>query len=268
MRLTGQLVYAWLGIYALFLWKDADLIWGPDSVLKPFGSKGSWIESQMYMLIYRPERFYCIFFPHLIASALAMTDRWWTFVPRTASWITGLMLYYGAIQAHNSGMLVILLLAFYLIPAHTHTTNPYRHVLNHFSMGAGMLQVMLCYLFSAIFKLNGMQWISGDALYYALQIDRFSHPWIMQPAISGQYLLLKIMTWGALLYQFAFPVLVLVLKRKRIWFLMVGVLMHVFIAIVMNLWDFGLAMIVCYALFLPDSIFKKIQPASNKVVEA
>jgi hypothetical protein len=76
------------------------------------------------------------------------------------------------------------------------------------------------------------------------------------------------MTWGALLYQFAFPVLVLVLKRKRIWFLMVGVLMHVFIAIVMNLWDFGLAMIVCYALFLPDSIFKKIQPASNKVVEA
>lgn len=257
LRLTGQLVYAWLGIYALFLWKDAELIWGPDSVLKPFAGKGSWIENQMYMLIYRPERFYFIFIPHLIACALAVTDKWWTFMPRTISWLTGLMLYYGAIQAHNSGMLVILLLAFYLIPAQTNTSNPYRHVLNHFSLYAGMTQVMLCYLFSAIFKLNGMQWLSGDALYYALQLDRFSHPWIMQPEISGQHLLLRVLTWGALAYQLTFPILVIVLKHKRVWFLMLGVLMHLFIAVVMNLWDFGLAICVCYALFLPEKMFKR-----------
>lgn len=252
LRSGVVLVYGWLAAYALLLWGESSYIWGPTAVLQRYGAPSTVIQNQIYGVLYFPGRFPWIYGLHIAAALSGMANLRWAAVPRAVAWLTGLMLYYAAIPAHNSGMLLILLLAFYLIPVYTRTESPYRHALNHTALWAVMLQVLLCYTFSAIYKFMGLQWISGDALYYALHIERFSQPWILESPAWAQSTLWNVLTWGALLYQVAFPVVVLAMPRKRLWFLLIGVAMHLFIATVMNLWDFGTAMIVCYAFFLPE----------------
>jgi hypothetical protein len=60
-----------------------------------------------------------------------------------------------------------------------------------------------------------------------------------------------ILNYGALLYQSIFPLLIWI-KRIKAPLLVVGCLFHLGIAVMLNLWDFGMAMIVGYTLFLDE----------------
>jgi hypothetical protein len=257
LTLFPALVFGWFLLNALLCWPFHEQLWGPESVLRRYGAPSTLIQNQIYGLIYHPGRFTWIFFPHVLASALGMTDRRWSFIPRTVAWITGLMLYYAAIPAFNSGMLIMLLLAFCCIPVHTGTHSPWRHALNHFARYAAVLQVMLCYAFSAYFKLNGSQWLSGDAVYYAVHLERFSTPWITG-WIGAHAGFARLLTYLVLGYQVLFPLLIFLRPRRVLIFLSVGLGMHLFIGAAMHLWDFALAMIICYALFLPENVSARI----------
>lgn len=96
----------------------------------------------------------------------------------------------------------------------------------------------------------GDQWVEGSAVYYALNIDRFggyamdwSQPWIC--------ILSMIITWLVLLFQTLFPVLIW-LKKWRIQTIVIGVLIHVGVGVFLHLWDFAMAMLVSYTLFVRD----------------
>lgn len=110
-----------------------------------------------------------------------------------------------------------------------------------------ILQVLLVYTVSALYKIQSPQWIDGSALSSVLQVDEYSLPWLKEVFSDGG-LLLKVLTWFVLLYQIVFPVLVFNRKLKN-YVLITGLLIHLGIALVVGLLNFSLVMACTYALF-------------------
>lgn len=267
LRVAGNLVYGWFLINALIFSGQTELVWGIDTVLARFGTTDRALDNFAYAMMYDLSLYPWVYVVHLLSALLSMTDTRWTFLARICTWLTGLLLFFSAIPAFNSGMLLMLLLAFYLIPVYTKALNPYRIVLNNAAFYASMLQVMLVYAFSVFFKLTGQQWIDGSALYYSLSIDRFSNSYFHSPAFLKHTWLLTFLTYLTLAYQLAFPILANI-KWGRIFFLCVGVAFHLFIGAVMHLWDFALAMIFSYAFFIEEKrwqwLFDKLSFSAQK----
>jgi hypothetical protein len=257
LRLFTVLVYSWFLINAVLVLPYIQMMWDRQNVFFRQGHSDTLIENFIYHLIYAPSVFRYVFAIHIISALLSMLEFRLVFVPRLATWITALMLYYSAAEAFNSGMMLMMMLAFYGSVILTNSDNPYRKALTNLAALACVIQIGLVYFAAAMYKLGGTQWPSGTALYYALHIDRFSSDlWLGSSAVRSA-MLMKILTWTALAYQLLFPVMLFV-KRGRNVFLMVGVVFHLFIGVVMHLWDFALTMIFSYSILIQDDLAGKI----------
>jgi hypothetical protein len=257
LRLFTVLVYSWFLINAVLVLPYIQMMWDRQNVFFRQGHSDTLIENFIYHLIYAPSVFRYVFGIHIVSALLSMLEFRLVFVPRLVTWITALMLYYSAAEAFNSGMMLMMMLAFYGSVILTNSDNPYRKALTNLAALACVIQIGLVYFAAAMYKLGGTQWPSGTALYYALHIDRFSSDlWLGSSALRSA-MLMKILTWTALAYQLLFPVMLFV-KRGRNVFLMVGVVFHLFIWVVMHLWDFALAMIFSYSILIQDDLAGKI----------
>lgn len=117
-------------------------------------------------------------------------------------------------------------------------------LLHNFSTIAIMVQLCLVYFLSALAKCNDMGWMSGTALETLSQIKHFN-------LYNGSGLgLFKLLTYIIVFYQLAFPVLVWIKKIKKP-FIIFGLLMHLYIAFVIGLPEFGFIMIIGYIFFWP-----------------
>jgi hypothetical protein len=70
------------------------------------------------------------------------------------------------------------------------------------------IQIALIYIFTVIFKLQGVTWRSGDALYMAMQLRMHTFPlaeWLLANASTS---VLRTMTYVALLVEAGFPIFV------------------------------------------------------------
>ena len=93
-------------------------------------------------------------------------------------------------------------------------------------------------------------------MFYAAHLDHF----VRKPVadfLSENRILSIVLTYSALAYQTAFPILVW-FKKLRLPLLLVGIGFHGFIAIGMTLPEFGLAMIAGYTLFIKEETALKI----------
>lgn len=246
MRWFVALVYGWFLINALLLWDSKELIWGAESVIQRYGAPNRLMNNIAYALMYDRGKFHLAFAFHLMGAFLGMWDKSWAFVPRSIAWFTGVLLFFAAIPAFNSGMLLMLLMAFFTIPYWSKRSSWWRIALSNASRSAAIVQLVMVYALSAFFKLSGDQWLHGSAVYYSLNIDRFSssglHQWM-----ANKYSLLVVLNYASLAYQILFPA-VLIMKRGRNAMLLVGLVFHLSIGWAMHLWDFALAMIFCYPL--------------------
>jgi len=131
--------------------------------------------------------------------------------------------------------------------------NLHREVKSPFSFAASAIvcQIVLIYLASALTK-YGSTWKNGTALYYVLNIDQFVYPLGAWFAARPMWLL-KALTWGVLVLEFAVVPLVLLpfgqpyLRRIAVVAL-TG--MQLGIWTLMNIGDFPLVMISLNALLL------------------
>jgi hypothetical protein len=123
-----------------------------------------------------------------------------------------------------------------------------RRVLHNLICVVLHLQIAFVYFLSALAKLYDNSWLSGTALNTISQIDYFS----MASAFRGKswQFLFTVMTWLVLVYQLAFPVLMWWPRIKK-GLLITGVIMHLYIALVMGLFQFGLVMIAAYVFLWP-----------------
>jgi hypothetical protein len=127
--------------------------------------------------------------------------------------------------------------------------NALRICLHNFAVIALIIQVCLVYFLSSLAKLNDHGWLSGEAIIRISQIKHFSVYSFLEynPGYNPVFIFLN---YIVLAYQLLFPLLIWVKKIKKP-LLILGILMHLYIALIMGLVEFGAIMILAYVLFWP-----------------
>jgi len=118
------------------------------------------------------------------------------------------------------------------------------------------LQLAVGYLLSFAAKMRGDTWRDGTALSLAFRIDdlqRFAVPdWVFR-----QTSLLGALTWGTLLFEATFLVLVWN-RRSRPWVLGIGVAIHLGIDVFLDVGFFSIAIWIAYLTFLFPEVADRI----------
>ncbi len=124
---------------------------------------------------------------------------------------------------------------------------PYRTEISILTLRLMQLQFSLVYLATTLFKLKGYDWVDGTAVYYTSRLVNFQR--VVLPFVFDFPTLVKFSTWSALFIEFAMGTLVWV-KELRIWVLLAGIVLHLFIEVSMSIGFFEWVMIAGYLLFL------------------
>lgn len=121
-----------------------------------------------------------------------------------------------------------------------------------------LVQAQVCwmYLHTALLKAEGTTWWNGSAVYYALSAD----PLVRFPELLDGVLLgwppfvygTAVLTWVTLAWEAGFVVLVL-WRPTRILALLIGLLLHLGIAVFLMIAPFSFATLACYLLFVDPS---------------
>lgn len=243
-------VYGWHVLSTLSLWPYFDMIWGNHSVFQRMGHVDGMINNVVYHLVYTKRWSALVFHAHWILSIASVFHFRGRIVVRALVWITGIMLYYSATGVFNSGMMMMNIMAFYLI--FYNDEKGAGRWSNKLMYTLCVAQVIIVYGVSAFYKIRGEQWLEGDILFFVLQTPHFISASIRDSALISWTNLLAALSYFALAYQLLFPLLLCIKRGRWIW-LGIGVVFHLIIALFMHLYDFGFAMIVCYALFVPHN---------------
>lgn len=115
------------------------------------------------------------------------------------------------------------------------------------------LQFSVVYLSTALFKLKGIDWVDGSAVYYTSRLLNFQR--VVLPIVFDYPSFVKAATWSALFIEFAMGTLVWV-KEFRVWVLAAGIILHLSIEISMSIGFFEWVMIAGYILFITPEDLK------------
>lgn len=110
------------------------------------------------------------------------------------------------------------------------------------------IQVAAVYFISGMTKLTQAEWANGTAMYYWLLSFGGTPHWAVR--LVSRTIFLVPMTWGPVALEVALA-LGLVLSRK-FWrpLLVLGIIFHLLIGFIFDLWSFAIAMIAALILFL------------------
>ncbi|MBT4880015.1 MAG: DUF393 domain-containing protein [Alphaproteobacteria bacterium] len=108
------------------------------------------------------------------------------------------------------------------------------------------LQMVICLFFAAIYKLDGSDWINGDALWYALNGNEFKR--LPLEWLASSYWIINILTYGTIFLQLGYTFLIWG-RRTRPFFLAEIVLVHIGIAVMLDLILFSAVMILGHLSF-------------------
>jgi len=120
--------------------------------------------------------------------------------------------------------------------------------LSIFSVLIAQIQLSLIYFLSGYDKLHSEVWRSGAAVFSILNLDFFQNPSFTVNLSSTACWLVG---WIVILFELGFAVLIWI-KSYRLPILIAGALFHICIIYFLGLLDFGILMILCYAVFLPS----------------
>lgn len=256
-RLFLRCVFLFLFIDYAFLWPIRGLIWGDASLLKPVQQPDEWMSNLVAILdherVWALPAYYFLLLSTLWCALGLRGDR----ILRPMVFMVSTLLYYAAMPVFNASLLLFHLFAFFSIGMDLRANTPTRRLISNVAFLACRIQLVLVYAVAAGYKWSGTMWADGSAVYYALMLDRYDGVG-MGEWLTGHWKLLALMSFAGLAYQTAFPLLIW-WKRLRIPLLLAAVGFHGFIAVVLNLPDFGLAMILAYTVFLPDGMAAKLR---------
>jgi hypothetical protein len=138
-----------------------------------------------------------------------------------------------------------------------------RSMLGSLAYRLAQMQVCIIYLYSGLEKVRGNSWWSGEAIWYVFansQLSRFD-----LSAIAHVPVAIVAMTYMTLFWEVYFPVLIWV-KGTRYWTIFFGVMLHIGIALLMNLTAFGILMISTYFLFFDDPLAHGVEQFVSKMI--
>jgi hypothetical protein len=124
-----------------------------------------------------------------------------------------------------------------------------------------MLQInfALVYMISLPYKIGqDVDWLTGDAFHWTVASDMWWIPGFL-PEISYAFggAIRKALTWGTLLVEGLFPILVCI-PRTKLWAIASVTSLHIGIAILVpNVTFFSLSMLCGFCLFLPPETIRQ-----------
>ena len=116
-------------------------------------------------------------------------------------------------------------------------------------------QIVMVYVGSALWKVQGPVWRDGTAVYFPLQTEAYS-PWndLLQPVFANS-LFISGATYTAIVVQLFFPVL-LIYRPTRMVALVIITGMHLGIGFLMGIMYFSLAMIAVDMMLVSDKTWR------------
>lgn len=119
------------------------------------------------------------------------------------------------------------------------------------------VQVAVVYATSGLFKLLGAAWRAGSAVHYTTTQNVYGRIFHVIALPAGLDWLFTLLTYTALFWELAFPLLVL-WRRTRMLALVAGVAIHLGIWATMEVGPFTWVMIASYAAFLDPSYVTRL----------
>ncbi len=119
-----------------------------------------------------------------------------------------------------------------------------------------LLQVVLVYGANAAFKLGHDAWIAGDALRYALALDRYTTP--LGEVVAGWPALAAALTWAWLGLVICSPLLIVLTGRRRAALAGAFAAVHLGMLPVMKLGIFPLVSLAGLLPFLPATVWDRV----------
>lgn len=256
-----RVAYAVMFLSGLYFFPIREEIFGPETLVRPFFAEPSLKLNIAYLL--NNNRAYAVgaYYAYLIATVFAFFNWGWR-IPRVAVFVLGNMLYFACTPAFTSGWLLYNLFAFYLIFLSPRAKHVLAVFVSNLAFLACRLQFLLVYIVAGLTKLTGTTWLDGSAIYYALHLSYYGNA--SPSRLIEVPLLLQLLTWSWLVFQLLMPVMIW-WKPARIWLFVYALLMHGFIALGMNLPDFGLGMIAAYSLFITASAAYRLDAWASAV---
>lgn len=128
-----------------------------------------------------------------------------------------------------------------------------------------LIQIQICvvYVWTVWHKLKGDQWIDGTAVYYASRLDSMTN--FPVPFILDNLFLIKLMTWGTLVLEFALGTLIWI-KEFRRPLIIAGMIFHLGIEYMMSIPFFELIMMALLLNFYtPEGMRLFVGKLSEKI---
>jgi hypothetical protein len=123
-------------------------------------------------------------------------------------------------------------------------------------------QTLIVYFTAGIMKAHGSQWHDGTALYMVSQVEWFSLEG-MRDAFKNPFVTVGA-SYLTVAWQVMFPVAVF--SRFKLWFLALGLLFHVGIAVFMGLVTFSTAMVGLEACLVTDEEYDALRERVSAVM--
>ncbi|MEO6550155.1 MAG: hypothetical protein ABIN94_19285 [Ferruginibacter sp.] len=185
-------------------------------------------------------------------------------------WFTALLLYLlvQVLQKMNmpfinGGDLMARLVMFYMIFANTYhyfvlnkdvapsvASLKIQNLLSNLAALSIMLQLCVAYWGLALTKIMDPYWFRGEAVYYALSVERFMGTPLNKVLLQYGRLTMVI-NYAVILFELLFPILIWV-KKLRKPLLIAGLVFHASIYILLMIYGFQIVFVLLYGLFLPN----------------
>ena len=116
-------------------------------------------------------------------------------------------------------------------------------------------QMIVIYIASSMYKIQGNLWYEGVAVYYVFQLEEYAAWPEITDILSPMSLLIGILTYATIYIQLFFPFLLLNRWTRRMALIAVTG-MHLGIGLFMGLMHFSLIMIAIDAVFIRESTYR------------
>lgn len=250
-----RLLYCFLMVKCLYWLCFYDVLFGANSIVfsKPYPVHSiSGLAFYLYGLPSATAAYYFIV-PVLILSVLNLISTRFYFLSDLIIWLLMVNLHNKIYSTLTGGDYLLnqflffncFLSARFIVTQTQH--NSLKLFLHNMGVVAMLVQVCLVYFLSGLAKLGDHNWLSGKAVFLISQVNHFS---MYAFPVKAPEFLFVILNYGVLIYQVTFPLFIW-LKPVKKQMILIGILMHLYIAFVMGLTGFGVIMIISYVYFWP-----------------
>ncbi|MDR6225780.1 DCC1-like thiol-disulfide oxidoreductase family protein [Desmospora profundinema] len=273
-------IFTGLGIvfFLLYHWQDRHLLWGDaglwprEAYLAESADRGIWT---LFHLAQSPWLLEIVYVGGLMATLLftvGLWTRWMSLFVFLVFW----SLYYRNPNVTNGGdNLIRIQLLFFIftqagarlsvdawlrrrrkdvIPRFLRSLRPYSALFHNLAVASMVVQLLLLYFTSGMYKVMGTMWQEGTAVYYAMRVQDFVWPGVSERVWTSEAGIV-FLTYSSVLFQIAFPFLLL--HRWTKYAAVAGaVLFHTGVGLMMNLMLFSWYMIGCEWLLLRDREYR------------